>query len=1104
MNVFTKVSLLVLLTFCFSGVFAQNNIWADVSESSVITNDAKMKIVPDKYRTLSLDVNSFINSMKSAPKEFTTAAKINPIILSIPMPYGGVQNFKVVETEMMEPELAAKFPEIKTYSGQGIDDPYAIAKIDWSPQRGFHAMILSAVNGSVFVDPYTYGSNAFYISYYKKDLQVKPFIEEGLIIDPSSPESTNAGQCLGATLRRYRLAVACTGEYAVAVGATNATQLHAAIVTTINRVNGVYETEVSIRLVLVANNNLVEFLDPGTDPFNGNNNASTLIGESQTQIDTRIGSANYDIGHTFSTGGGGLAGLGVVCISGNKARGITGSANPVGDPYDIDYVAHEVGHQFGGNHTFNANSSCSNQGSTSSNSEPGSGSTIMAYAGICGSTQNLQGNSDSYFNAISFNQIGTFTVNSSGNSCATQIVTGNASPVVNAGPGYTIPRGTPFMLSGSATDTDGDSLTFCWEQINTGGTYGNWNSPSGNAPLFRSFNPTVSRSRIFPKILDIVNGTTTVGEFLPTYTRTLEFRLTARDNKAGAGAVCFGEVSVPVDGGAGPFIVTSQSAATTWTANGTNTATITWNVALTNFLVVPCTQVDFFFSVDGGMTYPYKILSATANDGSETITIPSVPTTKGRIMVKASNNIFFNINSANITIQSACASEGALVTPNNNVTATTGTGPLNLGLAPQYSTALTIAGQLASTDPATTSVANNTTPGCFSYSNPYRYDTYTFQPSTSGSYTFTFNGGANSMIANLYNGSYNPSSTCTNFLISSGTYTGSAISISSSLTQTLTAGNTYVLTIGTFNATSPALPANYSMNVTGGTIIGGSNVFINPGAGFSYAYVIVDNATGLIKEIKGNSDLTNTTTYPSGTFTVYGISYTTSQLSVLNSYVGQQYINLQNAILNTPNTLCANLSKNTVTATVHPTFPVTDLSLKARKSGSTVGLNWSTATEQNSAYYLVERSENGINFSQILDKVAAAGNSNTGRNYAITDTKPENSWNYYRIKQVDVDGKYTYSNIAAINFEKKGSSNLVLYPNPAKDQINIEFETARSGKVSLEIVDSKGAIVISQSIQSVTGKNLQRIPVSTLSTGVYILRTIDAEGNTSYTKFIKQ
>lgn len=643
--------------------------WNDVSEANIQTTGERV-IKPVKFRTLNLNIPDLKSLLQSSPLEKNVLPKNSNSVISLPMPDGTFLRFKFVDSPIMEDGLAVQFPEIKTYMGQGIDDPYSSVRFDITP-LGFHAMIFSE-RGTVFIDPYAKGDNFNYISYFKTDFRTDKQMTCEVIDDghmeknhaPYSPDMLAEGQ-----LRTYRTVIACTGEYAAYFGGTQAAAL-AAIVVSLNRVNGVYEKEASVRMVLVANNNLVVYTNSSTDPYT-NGNGNTMLGQNQTTCDQQIGTANYDIGHVFSTGGGGVAFLGCVCVAGNKARGVTGSGAPVGDPYDIDYVAHEMGHQFGGNHTFNSTTSSCGGGNRNNNTayEPGSGSTIMAYAGICGSTD-LQPNSDPYFHTKSLDEIINYTSLAGGNSCPVTTNTGNHNPVVTMPPdGFAIPRSTPFELTGTATDQDLDVLSYCWEQydLGPGGAPG---SPVNNAPIFRSFNPVATGYRVFPKLSNLLNNTTTIGELLPTYDRSLTFRLTARDNRVGGGGRGTGTIAFGVDATAGPFLVTSPNTNVTW--NTPYPQTVTWNVANTNAATVNCATVDILLSTDGGNTFPTVLVSGTANDGSQQVTLPNVNSTTARIKVKAVGNIFFDISNTNFTMSTATGI-------GNNTTA-----PLTFSLSQNY------------------------------------------------------------------------------------------------------------------------------------------------------------------------------------------------------------------------------------------------------------------------------------------------------------------------------------------------------------------------------------------------------------------------------------
>ena len=476
-----------------------------------------------------------------------------------------------------------------------------------------------------------------------------------------------------------RLAQSCNAEYANYFGATSSAQVGlvlAAFNATLTRCNGVYEKDLGLHLNLVASSTNVIYYDPATDPYsttlaNWNTELQNALSTTLTGPSTTLAANNaaYDIGHMFgASGGGGNAGcIGCVCVNATvtgtgatKGRGITSPADgvPQGDNFDIDYVVHEIGHQLGANHTF----SNANEG-YGVNMEVGSGVTIMGYAGI--TDQDVATHSIDVYHAASIAQIQT---NLAGKTCpvTTNIAANNATPVVNAGADYTIPMSTPFMLTGSATDANaGDALTYSWEQYDDG--VGQTDAASAasatktSGPNFRSFLPTTSPVRYFPQMASVLNGqTTTQGaeiavEALSSIARTLNFRLTVRDNAAYSGTAPikvgqtnFDNMVVTVDATRGPLTVTSQNVDNqTWLQNSTQT--ITWNVNNTN-TSTGGTNVDILLSTDGGLTYPTVLLANTPNDGSQTITVPNVTAQKARVMVKASGSIFFNVNLKDIAI----------------------------------------------------------------------------------------------------------------------------------------------------------------------------------------------------------------------------------------------------------------------------------------------------------------------------------------------------------------------------------------------------------------------------------------------------------------------
>ena len=624
------------------------DIWQDVSENSIISSNERY-IIPATYKTYALDFETLVDYLKNAPKEFSVDISGGGLSLVLPMPNGQMHQFSVVESSLMPNSLAVKFPNIKSYVGQGLDDKTATLRMSVD-HNGFHAMVISA-SETVYIDPYSLNDTEYYISYYKKDFYASnsKFRDIQCVLEKATSGKVSPlmvpGQS-GDVLRTYRTAIAATGEYTDFHGGTVEDGM-AAINASLNRVNQVFEREAAIRLILVDNNDEIVYTNSSSDPYS-NGNTGAMIDENQTNVDNVIGNGNYDIGHVFGKDSGGLASLGSVCKNSQKARGVTGGQFPVNDPFDIDYVCHEVGHQFGGNHT--QNNSC--ERTSSAAYEPGSASTIMGYAGIC--PPNLQNNSNDYFHTHSFDQF-TNHINGEGfaTDCAEQLETGNNIPVAFAGEGgFTIPVGTPFELVGSANDPDAaDELTYCWEQFDLGpvtsDSDNNLTNPSGNQPIFRSWPPSPSSTRVFPQTEDLLAGTTTIGEHLPTYSRDLTFRLTVRDNKAGGGGVSYDQIAFEVSDAAGPFTVNNISE--DWEYG--NTYTINWDVANTDIEPVNCSNVDIYLSLDGGNSFDQLLLEGVPNIGNADIICPNEVSEQARIKVKGSDNVFFNISNTFEIIQ---------------------------------------------------------------------------------------------------------------------------------------------------------------------------------------------------------------------------------------------------------------------------------------------------------------------------------------------------------------------------------------------------------------------------------------------------------------------
>lgn len=651
------------LIFCVVG-FAQNP-WSKYYGKN-IENARERTSVPSDYHLYKLNANVLWNQLTNAPERsdiFTQGVNIY-----FPNSEGSFDVYRIAENSTMHPELQAKYPMIRSYTGYKVDDKFTKISFSISPYFGLHAVIRNT-EGLKYIDSYS-TDNQYYIMYDRNSIDHVHTFEckhdENDLINPAPSVLDIADKSvIDGKLRTYRTAIATTVEYTAYIaqqaGVESGTDeekkqaVMEALNIAVTRLNEVYENDISVHLQLIPNNDQIIFIS--TDNYSVPN-TSVMLGQNQTTLDTIIGNSNYDIGHVFYRGsGGGVAYLRSVCNNSTKAGGVTGTNVPVGDPFVIDYVAHEMGHQYGANHTQNNN--CNRNNTTAV--EPGSASTIMGYAGIC--PPNVQFNSDAYFHAVSINEMYNWITG--GGNCGSITETGNNEPIVNAGPDRYIPKETPFALVGTATDEDGDAMTFNFEQLdiqvapmppqptNTGG------------PMFRSVWSTNSPEKFFPRLSTIIEGyDPTVNnpnnyrtwEKLPAVTRQMNFTFLARDNNPLGGQTGRDDIRLFVHADAGPFVVTSQNTTgIVW--NLGETQTITWDVANTNVEPVNTANVKILISTDGGLTFPHVLVESTPNNGSYTFTVPAGlgETTNARIMVRAVDNYFLNVNSTNFTINSNLA-----------------------------------------------------------------------------------------------------------------------------------------------------------------------------------------------------------------------------------------------------------------------------------------------------------------------------------------------------------------------------------------------------------------------------------------------------------------
>ena len=641
-----------------------------------------------------IDAAKLLGALKNAPGE-ASGSKDAPVI-ALPMPDGSTARLAIYESSILSPEMAIRYPELKTYRGRQLDDPSSIAALDYTPS-GLHVMLLSG-SGTTMIDPVEDG---VYISYNPAGSPgaVECALDAGRLAGVAKKGAKlaegNAAVDLKlptalTSLRIFRAAVVASSSYAASQGGTEY-GVTASITSQMNRVNAIFERDASMRLQLI---DTVVYTTPASQPFSVESEmASVPMATAAHDILTRRLGTNFDVGHMFTgDGGGGVAlGLGIVCNNENKGGGSSLGINGVTPLHWINLVAHEFGHQLGAEHTFNAQevAGCktgNRNGPTAF--EPGSGSTTMSYVGLCSTKdeiQDLQGSEDLIFHGYSIKEMLDF-VNTGGGKASgtcgvpTLATRTNALPVISGAGNFTIPAQTPFILDASATDSDdaAANLTYVWDGIDIGAPNAP-NDDDGTRPLFRSYLPQSSGRRYFPSLRYILNngnvppatytapygppadggvsGETKdfrVGEVLPATDRTLRFRMTVRDNRASdgtvGGGVAFADSTVKVVGGAGPFRVTAPNGGESLTAG--SQATVTWDVAKTDAAPIGTTQVRILLSVDGGLSFSISLAEAVPNNGSATVTIPAgTSTTQARIEVAAAGSIYFDVSDANFTIR---------------------------------------------------------------------------------------------------------------------------------------------------------------------------------------------------------------------------------------------------------------------------------------------------------------------------------------------------------------------------------------------------------------------------------------------------------------------
>ncbi len=678
----------ILIVGMTSGLGAQS--WKTVSSATPDERVIFLEPLPEAYGLFAASAPEIRRVLTDAPQEKATASGVS---FNFPVDdKGRTETFEMKTVAYMEPGLASRYSALKTYLGKSKSGkilyltvtPYEITGIVRRP--GAPTVLVKPYTRTTWI-AYSIDRQHFTDEGFECDVQSAPLDDEDDAVYAQRPDFNDG------TLRQYRYAPSITGEYSqytlnrlgISASASEAEKKQAilgAVLAAVTRINSVYEKDMAMRLVLVDNEDRVIFLDPNTDPFdNSASNMTTLLGQNQTTVDNNIGSANYDVSQVWCQGNlQGLAQLGVVCGS-SKGRGAIRGQNPETDRYIISVACHEMGHQFGANHVF-SNSSCGGRRNDNTAVETGSGTTIMAYAGIC--PPDVQDWTDDRFNYISIKEFRSGLLSYGTGSCSVNSAIGHRPPTVDAGAEKYIPKETPFMLSATVSDEDGDPVTLVWDEEDKPANDQNISTPPQSdwttGPMFRPYPERDTTVRFFPNIDSLLAGrTSTTWEVLPSVTRILKFNVTARDNHPGGGQTNNDVITLGVRDDAGPFRITSQQTPVTWTPG--QQVTVTWDVAGTDGGYINCQNVDIIFSPHGGYDFIDTLAANVPNNGSATFTLPaSLDSPNGRIMVKARDNYFLSINPARIMVGNyseqcdmSYASQPRITIPDNDTNGITDT-----------------------------------------------------------------------------------------------------------------------------------------------------------------------------------------------------------------------------------------------------------------------------------------------------------------------------------------------------------------------------------------------------------------------------------------------